>query len=193
MFEYLKGKITDLTPTYAVVETGDIGYHIHISLHTFTHIKELTEVRLYIHHVIREDAHLLFGFFDPAERMLFRQLVSVSGIGANTARLILSSMSPDDLRQTIATENVAVLQGIKGIGTKTAQRVIVDLRDKVGKIPETGEILQVQDNSRLEESLSALVTLGFPRARVKKVVEKIIAGDPSVAVEDIVKEALKIL
>ena len=137
MFEYLQGKITDLTPTFVVVETGDIGYHIHISLHTYTFIKDLTETRLYIHHVIREDAHLLFGFFDRTERMLFRQLVSVSGIGANTARLILSSMSPEDLRQTIATENVAVLQGIKGIGTKTAQRVIVDLRDKVGKIPET--------------------------------------------------------
>ena len=193
MFEYLQGKITDLTPTFVVVETGDIGYHIHISLHTYTFIKDLTETRLYIHHVIREDAHLLFGFFDRTERMLFRQLVSVSGIGANTARLILSSMSPEDLRQTIATENVAVLQGIKGIGTKTAQRVIVDLRDKVGKIPETGEILQVQDNSILEESLSALVTLGFPRARVRKVVEKIISGTPSVAVEEVVKEALKVL
>ncbi len=193
MFEYLQGKITDLTPTFVVVETGDIGYHIHISLHTYTYIKALTEVRLYIHHVIREDAHLLFGFFDRTERMLFRQLVSVSGIGANTARLILSSMSPEDLRQTIATENVAVLQGIKGIGTKTAQRVIVDLRDKVGKIPETGEILQVQDNSILEESLSALVTLGFPRARVRKVVEKILSAAPSPAVEEVVKEALKVL
>ncbi len=193
MFEYLKGRITDLTPTYAVVESGSIGYHIHISLHTYTRIKDAAEVMLYIHHVIREDAHLLFGFSDRTERELFRQLVSVSGIGANTARLILSSMSPADLRQTIATENVALLQGIKGIGTKTAQRVIVDLRDKVGKMPENGEILQVQDNSVVEESLSALVTLGFPRARVRKVVEKIVAGDPSKTVEGIVKEALKIL
>ncbi len=193
MFEYLKGRITDLTPTYAVVEAGEIGYHIHISLHTYTRIKDTGEVLLYIHHVIREDAHLLFGFSDRTERELFRQLVSVSGIGANTARLILSSMSPEDLRQTIVTENVALLQGIKGIGTKTAQRVIVDLRDKVGKIPENGEILQIQGNSVLEESLSALVTLGFPRARVRKVVEKIVAGDPSKAVEEIVKEALKVL
>ncbi len=193
MFEYLKGKLTDLTPAYAVVETGNIGYHIHISLHTYTLIKDMTEVKLFIHHVIREDAHLLFGFSDITERELFRQLVSVSGIGANTARLILSSMSPDDLRQTIATENVAVLQGIKGIGTKTAQRVIVDLRDKVGKMPESGEILQVPDNSIVEESLSALVTLGFPRNRVRKVVEKIVGADPAKAVEDIVKEALKVL
>jgi len=193
MFEYLKGKLTDLTPAYAVVETGNIGYHIHISLHTYTLIKDMTEVKLFIHHVIREDAHLLFGFSDITERELFRQLVSVSGIGANTARLILSSMSPDDLRQTIATENVAVLQGIKGIGTKTAQQVIVDLRDKVGKMPESGEILQVPDNSIVEESLSALVTLGFPRNRVRKVVEKIVGADPAKAVEDIVKEALKVL
>ncbi len=193
MFEYLKGKLTDLTPAYAVVESGNIGYHIHISLHTYTLIKDMLEVKLFIHHVIREDAHLLFGFFDITERELFRQLVSVSGIGANTARLILSSMSPDDLRQTIATENVAVLQGIKGIGTKTAQRVIVDLRDKVGKMPESGEILQVPGNSIVEESLSALVTLGFPRNRVRKVVEKIVGGDPAKAVEDIVKEALKVL
>lgn len=193
MFEYLKGKITDLAPTYVVVETGSIGFHLNISLTTYTHIKDRQEVQLYVHHVIREDAHLLFGFYDPAERELFRQLVSVSGIGANTARLILSSLGPDDLRRAIVSENVALLQGIKGIGAKTAQRVIVDLRDKVGKVPAEGEILVPQDNSIMEESLSALVTLGFPKARVKKVVEKIMQGDPSLPVEEIVKEALKVL
>ncbi len=193
MFEYLKGKITDLAPTYVVLEAGAVGFHLHISLTTYTHIKEKEEVLLFVHHVIREDAHLLFGFYDRSERELFRQLLSVSGIGANTARLILSSLVPDELRQAIVTENVALLQGIKGIGAKTAQRVIVDLRDKVGKVAAEGEILVMQDNSILEESLSALVTLGFPKSRVKKVVEKIIRDDPTLPVEGIVKEALKVL
>ena len=193
MYEYIQGKITELTPAYAIVDNGNVGYYIHISLFTFTSLKDHPEARLYIHHVIREDAHLLYGFAGKKEREMFRLLISVSGIGANTARLILSSLSPVEVAQAIVTENVTILKGIKGIGGKTAQRVIVDLKDKVGKISGEEEFLPLQGNSNVEESLSALVTLGFPKALVKKTIEKIIAQDPDMAVEGIIKEALKIL
>ncbi len=193
MFEYIQGEIVELTPANVVLESGNVGYYIHISLYTFTSLKQRTEARLYIQQVIREDAHLLYGFADKKEREMFRMLVTVSGIGVNTARLILSSLTPAEVVQAIVTENVPVLQGIKGIGGKTAQRVIVDLKDKVGKISGEEEFLSLPGNSNVEESLSALVTLGFPKALVKKTIEKIIAGDPGLAVEEIIKEALKIL
>ncbi|MCD6200442.1 MAG: Holliday junction branch migration protein RuvA [Bacteroidales bacterium] len=193
MFDYIQGKIVELTPANVVLESGNVGYYIHISLYTFTSLKERAEARLYIQQVIREDAHLLYGFADKKEREMFRMLVTVSGIGVNTARLILSSLTPAEVIQAIVTENVPVLQGIKGIGGKTAQRVIVDLKDKVGKISGEEEFLSLPGNSNVEESLSALVTLGFPKALVKKTIEKIIAGDPGLAVEEIIKEALKIL
>ncbi len=193
MFDYIHGKIVELTPANVVLESGHVGYYIHISLNTFTSLKGHSEARLFIHQVIREDAHLLYGFADKKEREIFRLLVSVSGIGVNTARLILSSLTPPEVVQAIVTENVAVLQGIKGIGGKTAQRVIVDLKDKVGKIQGEEEFLSLPGNSIPEESLSALVTLGFPKAVVKKTIEKIIARDPGLAVEEIIKEALKML
>jgi len=193
MFEYIHGKLTELTPTYAVIESGTIGYYIQISLFTFTQVKGKTDVTLFIHQVIREDANLLYGFSDKEEREIFRLLISVSGIGANTARLILSSLNPKEVIQAVATENVTALRTIKGIGTKTAQRLIVDLKDKVGKVAVEAEILTPIDNSVVEESLSALVILGFPRATVKKVIDKLITRDPGLRVEEIIKEALKIL
>ena len=190
MFEYIKGKIDQLSPTNVILENGDIGYLIHISINTFTQLNKAKEAKLFIHQIIREDAHLFYGFFSREERDIFRLLISVSGIGANTARMILSALSPNETIEAITTGNVVVLQGIKGIGAKTAQRVIVDLRDKVGKTTEKGEIFDISSNRIKEESLSALATLGFTKSSVTKIVESIISKNPEISVEELLREAL---
>ncbi len=190
MFEYIKGKIDQLSPTNVILENGDIGYLIHISINTFTQLNNAKEAKLFIHQIIREDAHLFYGFFSREERDIFRLLISVSGIGANTARMILSALSPNETIEAITTGNVVVLQGIKGIGAKTAQRVIVDLRDKVGKTTEKGEIFDISSNRIKEESLSALATLGFTKSSVTKIVESIISKNPEISVEELLREAL---
>ncbi len=190
MFEYLKGKIANLTPTNAVLDIGDVGYLINISLNTYSQLSEAAEAKLYIHQIVREDAHLLYGFSTTEERGIFQLLIGVSGIGANTARMILSALTPDEVRNAITTGNVPVLKGIKGIGAKTAQRVIVDLRDKVGKTSESSEIFDVSSNRIKEESLSALATLGFSKSSVTKIVDEIISKNPKISVEDLLREAL---
>ncbi len=190
MFEYLKGKIANLTPTNAVLDIGDVGYLINISLNTYSQLSEATEAKLFIHQIVREDAHLLYGFSTTEERGIFQLLIGVSGIGANTARMILSALTPDEVRNAITTGNVPVLKGIKGIGAKTAQRVIVDLRDKVGKTSESSEIFDVSSNRIKEESLSALATLGFSKSSVTKIVDEIISKNPKISVEDLLREAL---
>ncbi len=190
MFEYIKGKIDQLSPTNVILENGDIGYLIHISINTFTQLNNAKEAKLFIHQIIREDAHLFYGFFSREERDIFRLLISVSGIGANTARMILSALSPNETIEAITTGNVVVLQGIKGIGAKTAQRVIVDLRDKVGKTTEKSEIFDISSNRIKEESLSALATLGFTKSSVTKIVESIISKNPEISVEELLREAL---
>ena len=193
MYEYIRGKLVEITPTQAVVEAAGIGYAVHISLNTFSKLSGAAEVTLFTHHVVREDAELLFGFHDREEREIFRLLISVSGIGANTARLILSSLTPDETRLAIVGADVRTLQGVKGIGAKTAQRLIVDLKDKFGKVSRVEEIFQSQYNTIREESLSALVTLGFPRNAVEKILDKILSQnrDSIVTVEDLIKRALK--
>ena len=190
MFEYIKGKIDQLSPTNVILENGDIGYLIHISINTFTQLNNAKEAKLFIHQIIREDAHLFYGFFSREERDIFRLLISVSGIGANTARMILSALSPNETIEAITTGNVVVLKGIKGIGAKTAQRVIVDLRDKVGKTTEKSEIFDISSNRIKEESLSALATLGFTKSSVTKIVESIISKNPEISVEELLREAL---
>jgi len=190
MFEYIKGKIDQLSPTNVILENGDIGYLIHISINTFTQLNKAKEAKLFIHQIIREDAHLFYGFFSREERDIFRLLISVSGIGANTARMILSALSPNETIEAITTGNVVVLKGIKGIGAKTAQRVIVDLRDKVGKTTEKSEIFDISSNRIKEESLSALATLGFTKSSVTKIVESIISKNPEISVEELLREAL---
>lgn len=190
MFEYLKGKIANLTPTNAVLDIGDVGYLINISLNTYSQLSEASEAKLYIHQIVREDAHLLYGFSTTEERGIFQLLIGVSGIGANTARMILSALTPDEVRNAITTGNVPVLKGIKGIGAKTAQRVIVDLRDKVGKTSESSEFFDVSGNRIKEESLSALATLGFSKSSVTKIVDEIISKNPKISVEDLLREAL---
>lgn len=191
MYEYIDGKIIERTPTFVVVEAGNVGYFINISLNTFARLAEKNEYRLYIHQIIRDDAHLLFGFIDKREREIFRQLISVSGIGANTARLILSSLTPDDIVKAINEGNVYLLKSIRGIGIKTAQRIIVDLKGKVGKEAEMAEIFMTESNTIQEESLSALVHLGFTKSVVEKVILQILAERKDLTVEEVVKEALK--
>ena len=191
MIEYIKGHITQITPTFVIIETGGIGYLVNISINTFSLLEGKTEFKILIHEVIREDAHQLFGFADAGEREIFRLLISVSGVGANTARMMLSSLSPGEIEKAIASSDVHVLQGVKGIGLKTAQRIIVDLKDKIGKHAGSGEIFSLTDNTNREEALSALVMLGFAKSAVAKVLDKIVREEKSLTVEDMIKRALK--
>lgn len=191
MYEYIEGKVVEKTPTFIVIEAGNVGYFINISLNTFTRLSDKSQCRLFMHQIIRDDAHLLFGFVDKREREIFRYLISVSGIGANTARLILSSLTPDDIVKAINEGNVYLLKSIKGIGIKTAQRIIVDLKGKVGKEVEMTEIFMTESNTIQEESLSALVHLGFTKSVVDKVIRQILMERKDLTVEEVVKEALK--
>ena len=193
MLEYLSGTIIESTPAYVVLDSTGIGYFINISITTFTSLNKKNECKLFIHEVIREDTHALFGFADKAEREIFRQLISVSGIGANTARVMLSSLTPEEIKVAIASANVNVLKSIKGIGAKSAERIIVDLKDKLGKEASFGQIFTVEDNTMREESLSALGTLGFSKNLAEKAVDKILASNKTITLEQLVKEALKIL
>jgi len=193
MLEYIKGTIEELTPTFIIVENEGTGYHINISLSTFTKLEGKRDYKIFVHEVIREDSHQLFGFADKTERDIFRHLISVTGVGPGTARMMLSSLNSDEIERAILGSDVAVLKGIKGIGIKTAQRIIVDLKDKLGKQSGTGEIFAFTDNTKKEEALSALVMLGFGKSAVIKVLDKIIREEKSLTVEDMIKKALKSL
>jgi len=193
MYEYISGKIAESSPAHVVIDVNGIGYLLQISLNTFSRLDGKTEAQLFIHENIREDAYALFGFADPSERELFRHLISVSGIGANTARMMLSSLSPEELRGAILTDNVNVIKGVKGIGAKTAQRVIVDLKDKLGKEPVDQKIFASQDNTIRDEALSALVMLGFAKSGAQKAIDKLLAQSPSLKVEEVIKQSLKIM
>jgi Holliday junction DNA helicase RuvA len=191
MIDYIKGTITQMTPTFITLETGGIGYFINISVSTFSKLEGKTDVRMLIHEVIREDSHQLFGFADSPERDIFRLLISVTGVGANTARMMLSSISPEEIEKAILGSDVNILKSVKGIGLKTAQRIIVDLKDKVGKHAGSGEIFTFSDNTGREEALSALVMLGFAKNAVSKVLDKIVREEKNLTVEDMIKRALK--
>ncbi len=191
MIDYIKGKITQITPAFLTIETGGVGYFINISLTTFSALEGKDEFKILVHEVIREDSHQLFGFADKEEREIFRFLISVSGVGAATARMMLSSLSPAEIEKAIIGSEVNVLKSVKGIGLKTAQRIIVDLKDKLGKQSETGEIFAFSDNTKREEALSALVMLGFARSAVSKVLDKILREEKNLSVEDLIKRALK--
>ena len=193
MIDYITGTVTELNPACAVVECNGIGYDINISLNTFSALEKDASCKILIHEAIRDDAHLLYGFATADERNLFRQLITVSGVGAGTARMMLSSLTPSDLREAIISGNVAILKGVKGIGLKTAQRIIVDLKDKIGKHAGAGEILTFSDNTAREEALSALVMLGFARSSVLKVIDNILRENNKLQVEEIVRKALKLL
>jgi len=194
MYEYIEGKLADLNPDHVVIDTGGVGYFINISVNTFSALKGLPECRLFIHHIVREDAQLLYGFDSEEERMIFRALIAVSGIGANTARLVLSSMTPGEFVMAMSTEDVNALQKIKGIGAKSAQRMIVELKDKVSKLEISGENVATVHNTSQNEALSALTALGFSKAVAEKAVQRVLkVAERDASVETIVKEALKIL
>ncbi len=198
MIDYITGKLTDLEPTVAIIEAAGVGYEINIALSTFTTLSGKSEAKLFTTEIIREDAHLLFGFMTKAERSLFLLLTSVSGVGANTARLIMSSFTAAELRQIIATGNVAAITGVKGIGAKTAQRIVVDLKDKVLKIDmidtNTSNFETVAVNMEIkQEAIAALVTLGYTSAASTKVVDKILQSDPNASVDQVIRQAFKMM
>ncbi|MFA8435712.1 MAG: Holliday junction branch migration protein RuvA [Marinifilaceae bacterium] len=191
MYEYIKGDLVDLTPTYAVLDNRGIAYILNISLNTYSRLSGVAVAQLFIHQVVREDAQLLYGFFDKQEREIFRSLISVSGVGASTARVMLSSLASAEIQNAIVSGDVNTLKGVKGIGAKTAQRIIIELKDKLGKDVDMTEILIPQSNTIKEEALSALVMLGFTKNSVNKVVDKILAKESSPTVEALIKMALK--
>lgn len=191
MIDYIKGTITQINPAFLIIETSNIGYLIHISLNTFSKLDTKTEYKVLVHEVIREDSHQLFGFADKEERDIFRSLLSVSGIGAGTARMMLSSLTPAEIERAIIGADVNILKSVKGIGLKSAQRIIVDLKDKLGKQAGTGEIFAISDNTNRDEALSALVMLGFAKSAVMKVLDKIIREEKNLTVEEIIRKALK--
>ena len=191
MIDYIKGAITRITPTYLNLETGGIGYFINISVNTFSKLEGKNEFKVLVHEVIREESHQLFGFADSEERDIFRLLISVTGVGASTARMMLSSLNPGEIEKAILGSEVNILKSVKGIGLKTAQRIIVDLKDKVGKQAGSGEIFAFADNTKREEALSALVMLGFAKSTVLKVLDKIVREEKTLTVEDMIKRALK--
>lgn len=193
MIDYIKGKLTELTPTFIIVENEGIGYYLSISLSTFSKLEGRNDCKILVHEVIREDSHQLFGFAEKEERDIFRLLISVSGVGAGTARMMLSSLSHDEIEKAILGSDVNTLKSIKGIGLKSAQRIIVDLKDKVGKQSGTGEIFAFTDNTKREEALSALVMLGFGKSAVFKVLDRIIREEKNLTVEELIKKALKSL
>ncbi|MEI6816123.1 MAG: Holliday junction branch migration protein RuvA [Bacteroidota bacterium] len=195
MINHLDGKLIAKHPTHLVIECAGVGYVVHISLFTYTKISDSERCKVYTHLSIKEDAHTLFGFFDEEERQLFRHLISVSGIGANTARMMLSSLSPTEIQQAIVNGNAAVLQNIKGIGAKTALRAIIELKDKLGKASGmVATSTNLSFNKTKEEALVALTTLGFVKNSAEKVIDQIVRrnGD-GITVEQLIKEALKAL
>jgi Holliday junction DNA helicase RuvA len=190
MITQIKGKLVEKNPTQVVVDCNGIGYEINISLYTFSSLSSDENIKLFTHLQVREDAHILYGFFTVLERAVFRLLISVSGIGTSTARTMLSSLTPVEIQQAIATEDVPTIQGVKGIGLKTAQRVIIELKDKIKSLQGTDEIPVFKSNTIKEETLLALEVLGYSRKASEKVVDKLIQGDPDSSVEELIKSAL---
>ena len=193
MYDYLRGEIAEIAPTYAVIDCGGVGYYVNISLNTYTAIQNLREAKLLVYEAIREDAYTLFGFRDKQEREMFELLISVSGVGPNTARMILSSLTVDDLMSVIASGNSGMLKSVKGIGAKTAQRIIVDLKDKVTGVGGAAAVAEQGNGEAYDEAVAALIMLGFTRAAVQKTVGKLLREQPTLKVEEIIKMALKLL
>lgn len=192
MIHHIKGRLVEKAPTHAVVEAGGVGYFLNISLITFSKLGNEENVTLFTHLSIKEDSHTLYGFAEKSEREIFRQLISVNGVGASTARVMLSSMTADEITSAIVTGDVNALKSIKGIGAKSAQRIIVDLKDKLGKVEGVEQnILTFANNTTRDEALSALLALGFTKNSVDKVLNKVLKAQPDLDVEGLIKEALK--
>lgn len=191
MIAHIQGKLTEKTPTEVVIDCGGVGYHINISLHTYSLLPVSDTIKLFTYLQIKEDSHTLFGFVEKSEREIFKMLLSVSGIGASIARTMLSSLEPKQIINAIAAGDVGTIQSIKGIGTKTAQRAILDLKEKVLKLYDIDEVSMSQNNTNRDEALSALEVLGFNKKLAEKAVEKIAKENPDATVETIIKQALK--
>ncbi len=191
MITHLQGRLVEKYPTHVVIDCQGVGYFVNISLNTLSQLPEGEHIRLLTHLQVKEDSHTLFGFMEASERELFRLLISVSGIGTSIARTMLSSMDPRQIMDAIVQGNVPVIQGIKGIGAKTAQRVILELKDKILKIHDQDEVYSNSNNTKKDEALSALEVLGFPRKQAEKAVDKVVGQDASLSVENIIKHALK--
>jgi Holliday junction DNA helicase RuvA len=196
MYDYLNGIIAELTPTYAVVECGGVGYNVAISLQTYCRLEGVERAKVYVHHIVREDAQLLYGFADRTERELFRLLIGVSGVGGGTARVILSTYSPSELANIISSENAVLLKNVKGLGLKTAQKIIVDLRDKVAVAASSAPlgvptVAAALNSEAYDEALQALGLLGFGKAASEKVLKRVLKDKPSAEVEELIRLALK--
>ena len=190
MITQIEGKLVEKHPTHVVVNCNGLGYEVHISLHTFSQLPDEEYIKLHTHFHVREDVQMLYGFKDTVERDMFRLLISVSGIGTSTARTMLSSLPPDEIHAAIAGEDVATIQSIKGIGAKTAQRVIIDMKDKVKALPVGAKIQTVSNNTFKEEALSALEVLGYPRRSAEKVIDNLVQSAPESSVEELIRKAL---
>jgi Holliday junction DNA helicase RuvA len=190
MINQLHGRLIEKNPTYVVIDCHGVGYEVNISLHTYGQIGSDENIRLHTHLQIREDANTLYGFYQPMERSIFRLLISISGIGANIARTMLSSMSPLEIQQAIIHEDLATIKAVKGIGLKTAQRVLIELKDKIQNVTGMYEIPALKSNTIKEETLSALEVLGYPRRQAEKVIDNIIQSAPESSVEELIKQAL---
>jgi Holliday junction DNA helicase RuvA len=193
MIAYLKGDFVHKTPASVQVDVNGIGYDVQISLHTYSKIQNLEKGILYTHLLIREDAHILFGFFETAEKEMFQQLISVSGIGASTARVMLSYMKPEELIRAIINADVRTLEGIKGIGKKTAERIVLELRDKLAKQPLETNILPMKNNTLHRDALNALTALGINRLAAEQALNKVLVNEPNLPVEELIKKTLRIL
>ncbi len=191
MYEFISGKVADLTPAYAVIEAGGVGYYLNISLQTFSEIEKQSEAKLYVHFTVREDAQILYGFATREEREVFRRLISVSGVGGNTARMVLSTYSPSELSNIISSGNAVLLKNVKGLGLKTAEKIIVELRDKMIGITASAGLSAAPDDGKHQEALAALGMLGFSRAASDKVVRSVMKENPVAPVEDIIRFSLK--
>lgn len=191
MIAHLQGKLVEKTPTEVVIDCNGVGYHVNISLHTYSLLPQTENIKLFTYLQIKEDAHTLFGFVEKSEREIFKMLLSVSGIGAGIARTMLSSLEPKQIIQALAVGDIAAIQSIKGIGNKTAQRAILDLKDKVLKVYDLDEVSMVANNTNKDEALSALEVLGFNKKLAEKVIDKLAAAQPDASVESLIKQALK--
>lgn len=191
MITHINGKLAEKNPTHVVIDCNGVGYMLNISLHTYSKIPDGDNLKLYTHLQVKEDSHTLYGFSSVSEREIFRLLISVSGIGANIARTMLSSLTPKQIREGIASGDAVLIQSVKGIGAKTAQRVILDLKDKILKIYDIDEVSFSKGNTNKDEALSALEVLGFVKKQAERVVDKIMIGQPDADVETIIKQALK--
>ena len=190
MITQLKGRMVEKSPTELVIDCNGVGYLVNISLNTFSKLSDSENVTLFTHLQVKEDSHTLFGFFEKTERNLFRKLISVSGIGASTARTMLSSLNPSEIQSAIVSGNVSTIQSVKGIGLKTAQRVIIDLKDKVSLSSENNQFIENLNNTNQDEALSALEVLGYSKKQTSKVVEALINNSPELSVEELIKGAL---